>query len=223
MMKINIRIIIILILFFAVNSVFAQSDSNNSVLFNYAIKNNFQYFYQNKLNSAEFQLIAPSFFLRTRSGNAHEFELSQLVFWKSDTRDKGFYNASLHKNFFIAIRYQYNYYFIKRPVKFSPYLGATVLSNFEVFNTKPEKAGQFESKFTGFGTTVALAPGINYNISKRVFLDFNIPLEFYSFNYNQNKIENPTLTNNEKKHSETKNDMPLEDILKFRFGLGINF
>ena len=95
----------------------------------------------------------------------------------------------------------------------------------EAFIHSSKETNKSEESFpaTGFNASLKLAvvPRVQYDLTSKLFLDLNIPIQFMSFGLDYNTIENPILTDQQKKQGGFDFDLTGEVLL--RLGLGYRF
>jgi outer membrane protein W len=100
-----------------------------------------------------------------------------------------------HNNFSFSLRYQYNYFFIKKPSMFAPYLGISVLLNSSKFYQYSYSSYNlnYYTRQNSFNYTFAAVPGIQFNPGNKFYLDLSIPLNIWEGDYYIRKTNNPSL------------------------------
>ncbi|MBX9850586.1 MAG: hypothetical protein K2X86_02390 [Cytophagaceae bacterium] len=108
----------------------------------------------------------------------------------------------------------------------APYLGVSALYGF----TRDKQSSYIYSSKIDIKVThlymavqAAIVPGVQYNLSDRIHLDFNVPITLMRFSYFYNKYINPTQTNGKDHYSYSDAfSFFKKDYMIARLGLGIN-
>ena len=133
---------------------------------------------------------------KTQNGDSHSFGLANLGFgWRGRARDQ-FGTRSGAFSFQGGLRYEYTWNILKgpEPKKWEPYLGvgAFVGTSYEPGILPTTNAFPFQefvaSKTWRFYAGAELIPGIKWNISDRVFLDFALPIQYMPKVYNTTRF-----------------------------------
>jgi len=180
-----------------------------------------------------FQLLHPTIAFQWKTKkkeNFHEIELSSFSFRRTNTMDEKITDStnisqiisgSEETNCSIAARYEYIFTFFKtKDRKFLPSLGLGINSYFLQSSTRPKTADLFPVSDRIIGSKVFLTPRINYFISPKLFLDFNIPLCILDLNLQTSKKENPILPLDQRSVS-TFRFQQFPTVFSARIGLGI--
>jgi hypothetical protein len=180
-----------------------------------------------------FQLLHPTIAFQWKTKkkeNFHEIELSSFSFRRTDameekvtdsTSSSQIISGSQETNCFIAARYEYIFTFFKtKDKKFLPSLGLGINSYFLQSSTLPKTADLFPVSETLIGSKVFLTPRINYYLSPKLFLDFNIPLCIMDFNLKSSRKENPVLPINQQRISVFQFQQ-FPTVFSARIGVGI--
>lgn len=175
-------------------------------------------FFNEKLN--------PTFAInkRTHKGNRHEIELT--AFAVNETSNRTTYSnpgisqvatgGSVQESKF-ALRYEYIYVFLKDK-KIQPSIGGAVSPYYAKYNFTPLSSSVFPFKEYAFGIQTFIIPRISYNISKRFFVDLNVPLKITENQFSSRHEYNPTEQNNT---SNNNSFTAFEDMFYARLGIGI--
>ena len=180
-----------------------------------------------------FQLLHPTIAFQWKTKkkeNFHEIELSSFSFRRTNTMDEKITDStnisqiisgSEETNCSIAARYEYIFTFFKtKDKKFLPSLGLGINSYFLQSSTLPKTADLFPVSETLIGSKVFLTPRINYYLSPKLFLDFNIPLCIMDFNLKSSRKENPVLPINQQRISVFQFQQ-FPTVFSARIGVGI--
>ena len=180
-----------------------------------------------------FQLLHPTIAFQWKTKkreNFHEIELSSFRFQKKNAVEEmitdslnltQIISGSAETNFSIAVRYEYIFTFFKtKDRKFLPSLGLGINSYFLQSSTLPKTADLFPVSETLIGSKVFLTPRINYYLSPKLFLDFNIPLCIMDFNLKSSRKENPVLPINQQRISVFQFQQ-FPTVFSARIGVGI--
>jgi len=180
-----------------------------------------------------FQLLHPTIAFQWKTKkkeNFHEIELSSFSFRRTNTMDEKITDStnisqiisgSEETNCSIAARYEYIFTFFKtKDRKFLPSLGLGINSYFLQSSTRPKTADLFPVSDRIIGSKVFLTPRINYFITPKLFLDFNIPLCIMDFNLKSSRKENPVLPINQQRISVFQFQQ-FPTVFSARIGVGI--
>lgn len=162
---------------------------------------------------------------QTNKGNRHEVELT--AFAVNETSNRTTYSnpgtsqiatgGSVQESKF-ALRYEYIYVFLKDK-RFQPSIGGAISPYYAKYNFTPLTTAAYPFKEYAFGVQTFIIPRITYNISKRFFLDLNIPLKITENQFSSRYEYNPTEQNNT---SNNNSFTAFEDMFYARLGIGVN-
>jgi hypothetical protein len=180
-----------------------------------------------------FQLLHPTIAFQWKTKkkeNFHEIELSSFSFRRTNTMDEKITDStnlsqiisgSEEINFSIAARYEYIFTFFKtKDRKFLPSLGLGINSYFLQSSNRPKTADLFPVSDRIIGSKVFLTPRINYFITPKLFLDFNIPLCILDVNLQTKEKQNPILPIDQQSVS-TIRFQQFPTVFSARIGVGI--
>lgn len=178
------------------------------------------------------QLFHPTvaFRIKNERDNFHEMELTQFEWDKDDNSTVYTYPngmvlpASGSKTTItgIALRYEYVVNFFKQKNgRWMPAIGFGAMPYFQRSHTEPFLSNEYPETQTKFGMKTFIVPRINYAVSRKFFVDFNIPLCVSDIYYNKGNANNPNLSIAEQQSSTINFDAG-KNILSFRLGLGMN-
>lgn len=133
---------------------------------------------------------SPSISWGKEFGNYNEVELTNLRFQKNNT----------FKDIEIGIKYSYNWRLFNKSEtsRFSYYLGAGVGTlynrnkhNMEAFIYGEEGCdyGYWTSTNNRYEASISVIPRVNYRISKRLYLDLNLPYDIYSYSSSTKRVD----------------------------------
>jgi outer membrane protein W len=151
------------------------------------------YFYKNFHNAGTgFSGFTPVVtFQNTVSRNMHEIELS--VF--NGRRDK--FNVGIGNNYSFGLRYQFDYFFIKRPSMFSPYIGISFLFYYDRYNFSGNNSPAYNSYSWAFLYNYnSLVPGIQYYPHNRLYLDLSLPINLFETQSGKLHYNDPAYSKN---------------------------
>ncbi len=100
------------------------------------------------------------------------------------------------------------------------YVGISGEPNIFIFKTSPLNDKTFNQSYSELNTIFAITPRYILNISKSCFIDFNIPLPFYSYAIKHEFINDPILPTNARRKTSTIGTF-LPYNYQIRLGLGI--
>lgn len=165
-----------------------------------------------------------------KKGNTHEFELTNIGINAQDNRSTVYYsnqnitavttgNKIYETN--IVLRYEYILNLLKKSnSRVHPSLGFAASPYYTRYNLIPYVTSTFPTKDTYIGMRAFIVPRVSYDITKRLFIDLNIPLCLTDFNYNIYKERNPTKSMSEQEIS-TANFSMLPAYFSARLGVGL--
>lgn len=122
----------------------------------------------------------------TERGNSHEWGISHIQFGQKPSSRDQFGNVSKGNAFEGGLRYQYTWNFLKgpQPKTFEPYLGlgAFVSTRYSStsYSIQPPSSNSpvsISNDTWGISAGVEIVPGLKWNIDKRFFLDFSLPIQ----------------------------------------------
>lgn len=162
---------------------------------------------------------------RTKNGNRHEVELT--AFAVNETTNRTTYNNNSQSPIYMggavqeskfALRYEYIYVLLKDK-KLQPSVGAAVSPYYAKYNFTPLTTAAYPFKEYAFGIQTFIIPRISYNISKRFFVDLNVPLKITEAQFSSRREYNPTEQNNT---SHNSSFTAFQDMFYARLGIGVN-
>lgn len=174
-------------------------------------------------------IIHPAFAINfgNKAGNRHELELTSLAVKKFDNKtvlDSPLLittNGSLVYETNIAVRYEYIINLNKKAgAKFVPAIGLAASPYYTRYNYVPYVTSTYPVRETFIGLRTFVVPRINYNISKRIFLDLNIPVCITDVQGSYHKEQNPTLSTD----AQVRNTGNFDAVPKYfslRLGVGV--
>jgi outer membrane protein W len=180
--------------------------------------------YQYKNSTVQIGNIGLGYTLKSRKNfNSHDIELSNSGFHTykniSDNQEK--YSSNTQD---ITLRYQYNYFFIKRSnLLFSPYLGASCLLSFSRYRSITESSVSYHNSHRldiNLADQFALVPGIQYRLSSRVYLDLSIPINILRGSFSQSSDKEYPQFNSLEKYADQFSFFK-KDYYQIRMGVGI--
>lgn len=135
------------------------------------------------------------------NGNFHEVELSELVLSRERDVTSGtssfsgqtfrWENGTTVSDIVIAMRYEYNVAFLQKPeARFGLYFGVAVRPYFSMFWFDPEGGAPNSNRGNSIGGTFSVVPRLNYYISRKCFLDLNIPVSAFDLDRTWSKTAN---------------------------------
>lgn len=164
---------------------------------------------------------------RNKDHNYHELELSRVsvrstsvnptILTSQTSLPQGYRLNTTH----IALRYEFIIPFIKkRQALFVPAIGAAVMPYYSRYSLKPYSTADVPVTSSTLGAQTFIIPRLQVNISKRVFIDANIPVCIADVGTKRINIQDPTLPSHAQQYSLA--DMQfLPKFYSARLGLGI--
>ncbi len=166
---------------------------------------------------------------QNEKGNSNELELSGFELGKASTQTElnggsGAGSITAGSNIIttnITIRYEYIVNLKKtEPSKIAPSISFGGSPYYRLYKYEPKISSEFPASQQDIGLDIFVTPRLNYNLTSRVFLDINIPICVFDFNYLVNKQDNPEVVVSERTSSEINIDM-FPKILSGRIGIGL--
>lgn len=147
--------------------------------------------------------------LRNKDGNYHELELSQVGVRSTEfgtlTHGPG---ATIYRPDYrllathIAARYEFILPLIKkRNARFVPAAGLAVMPYYSRNRLTPYSNANVPITMSALGAKTFLIPHLQVNLSKRIFIDANIPICLTDFSTVRQDIKDPTLPVNAQKYT----------------------
>jgi len=171
-----------------------------------------------------------AFQIKNKRNNIHEIELTDLSVARNTFKNSLSYNptqplallnGSKVTATHISLRYEYIRTFSKKiNSRFMPSLGFGILPYYQRNSYKPALSTDYIAKRTVLGAKGFLIPRVCYNVSKRLFVDLNIPMCFVDVNAKIDNLNNPNLPVSEQSNTITNAEM-LPDFFSLRLGLGL--
>ncbi|MCB0733179.1 MAG: hypothetical protein H6608_05045 [Flavobacteriales bacterium] len=162
------------------------------------------------------------------SGAIHEFELSRLSFWNRDNQvvvqDSLFLPMTISganvRGVYAAARYEYMQELHKTDEnrKTKIYLGGSAQPFFYRNVVRPLNSQSFPTTDISAGIKLALIPRVTQNLTDKLFLDVNIPIQMVTTDVTHNRVENPSFTASQQSISTINFMMDMKYML--RAGIG---
>lgn len=174
--------------------------------------------------------ITPGFAWFHQNGNFQEFELIRLSVYHSETalftqnnQTGGLTNKNQTVNssqFALVTRYEYNRQMGRKNEnkKLTWYAGMAVRPFYTFYKFLPQSSNSFPEKSHAFGLSLAVVPRINYALSKKWFIDVNIPITLAENRNQALRVQNPAFTAQQQK-SFTVNYTLFPSHFSGRFGI----
>lgn len=170
---------LISVILFLCSSLFSQStlspSSGNkgvSLKLHTAVSANFE-----PLLKYEASPLIPGIRLETSQGNIHQLELLHLVgnlgeMLPNNTRE----------GFALGLRYEYAWALTQVDLSpWRPYLGFGVLESFHSWISERELSVSPSQRDKSNLIRLSLVPSIQYELGKKLFIDFSLPISFFDF------------------------------------------
>lgn len=116
------------------------------------------------------------------------------------------------------IRYQHK---IKKAPKITLEIGGGGQPFYYWSKVNPLVSQSFPSRFQSLGLRAYLVPGVSYLISKKCYLNLNLPIDLMQFSLNNQIVQNPSFTSQQQR-TTTFNYESFEQKICLRMGIGIN-
>lgn len=189
------------------------------------IKNRESYAIQTSVSDYIQPSLAVSF--GNKNHNYHELELSRISVRSTSVNPMlqtsqanlplGYRLNTTH----IAMRYEFIIPFIKRKeALFVPAVGAAVMPYYSRYSLQPYSTADVPVTSSTLGAQTFIIPRLQVNLSKRVFIDANVPVCITDFGAKRNHIQDPTLPVNAQQYTIADVQF-LPGVYTARLGLGI--
>ncbi len=164
--------------------------------------NNDRYDYRPQAETYDFVHPSVSVMIKTKRGNFHELEISEVDFKKTDITQRlqdqsGNYYYMLNykvNDTRLALRYEYIIALIKRDnAKLIPSVGWAAMPYYYRFAQVPYITSDYPITTTILGVRSFITPRMQLNVSKRVFIDANVPICILDMGTTKQDIANPTI------------------------------
>ncbi|HEY9176499.1 MAG TPA: hypothetical protein VIN07_02360 [Flavipsychrobacter sp.] len=162
------------------------------------IRNRDSYAVQTSISDYIQPSLAVSF--RNKKHNYHELELSRVSVRSTSVNPMiQTSQVSLPSGYRLntanfAMRYEFIVPFIKRKqALFVPAVGAAVMPYYSRYSLQPYSPADVPVTSSTLGAQTFIIPRLQVNISKRIFIDANVPVCIIDFGTKRNHIQDPTL------------------------------
>ena len=183
-----------------------------------------------KNNAFDLGYVSPAIAFSTKRGNFHELELSRLQINQSDGITEIDYGGEYPQiiagekvtNIFIALRYEYNLFFIKKDAakKWHPSVGFAARPFYSRYTFNPKLSTVFSSKESNTGVLFSIVPRIAYNLSERWYLDLNVPINAGVLKIRNRRVDDPAIPQNQRSITTIDAEVfPSEYLVRFGVGL----
>lgn len=210
---------------------FAQEEKNTQ--YQFKVYSNFEYTLSDFVDIVEYKSfqfdITPSFVI-SKPKVSHEIGISKLhighdsSYKKEETLPDGSVIAAegaKQSHFHLNIRYEYGLNLIKINKKHQLSIATSVEPYIWFDKSIPRTSENFPNRLTTVGSKFHLTPRATFSLSERLFLDVNMPIEIMDVYRLSNYTENPILTEEQRRYSDTRSDF-FDSVFQFRIGLGFN-
>jgi outer membrane protein W len=171
------------------DSVTVKSRYIKSVKLNFGYKHYTDFDIINNSNSGSvshpysyFKNIGIGLLLKSRKTfNTHEVEIGNLTFNKFNYKNQTDSTTQYGNSQNATIRYEFNYFFLVKPSRFSPYVGADILISYSRDKRTSSKlqSNAYTNTARELGLQMSIVPGIQFLLNNRIYFDFSIPLTVY--------------------------------------------
>ncbi len=215
----HVIIVIAYLLFGIIEAKGNTSEVNDSSRSKFSVKINLILIDQNQFNNANLDNFSPSFLIRNKRGDHFEFGLLSLLFGL-DHATRGDTLLAQVRFGSIGLKSQYNFRIIKRQVSVEPYLSGALA--FYYYHTKHIPALNYSYYiFNKYTAVLSLTPGVRWNISQRVFLDFEAHIPTLSFLSIRSHSRDPSLLTFGPDYSIDRFEaLRMNDFFYYSLGLG---
>jgi hypothetical protein len=152
---------------------------------------------------SNFNFGALSFALEINNSKSISQEIEVMPFWynqqeKTSTIIDSLNNAQVFDggkftSYNSTLRYQLNFHFLPEK-KIRPYLGLSSQLFYSLFKFEPKVSNSYPFNSQNFGISISVVPGIEFEITKVLSLDLNIPINLYELKLVREILDNPTLS-----------------------------
>lgn len=237
------KLIIILIVLFTTTISFAQQKTKNPASYSIKLYNlsvwdkstfanpsrthsRYPYTFSNRENTS---FLHPSFALQWSRKKIQEIELSFLEINKRNTSKTTVYDSmnnvvliayNVQNNTNITVRYEYIWQFLKNTHTINPSIGFAASPYYQRERIIAYSSNVFSEQMTAVGVRMFVTPRAQWNITRRSFMDVNVPICISDFRATMYKIDNPLLARDERNYAVSDfNTLP--KYYSFRIGVGI--
>ncbi len=238
------RLGIVLLLFIAIN-IFGQDtdkDIDIKLYTNYNYTPKYIYYSNDTVNGIEnieynkvgvFNL-SPALVFNNKKGNSSEIEISRFRYKTVFDKKYNIYDSTgvvintisgkNTKEFEVFIRYEYDIALFKKKEwkVLKPIIGFSAISFYKSQKSASLLSTDFPVSTSSMGVFLSVIPKLEYNINRKLYMDFNIPINIATVHYSIYKDENPSLiaANRTKKIIDFYNT-PLSFAIRLGVGLKI--
>ena len=218
----HVIIVIAYLLFGIIEAKGNTSEVNDSSRSKFSVKINLLLieptfgFHNTNLNN-----FSPSLLIRNKRGDHFEFGLLNLL-TGLDHVTSGDTAIARVRFGSIGLKSQYNFRIIKRQVRVEPYLGSALGIYYYYANYIPF-TNYSHYTFRLYTAVLSLTPGVRWNISKRVFLDFEAHIPALSFFSIRSHSSDPSLLTFREDYSIDRFEaLEIDAFFYYSLGLGFN-
>jgi len=194
------------------NQAFAQEEKNTQYQFKvysnieYTSVKNVDVYYKSK--SFNFGNITPSFII-SKPKVSHEIGISRLSIGQRNY-EQGEVSGSIlmvtegsnSTHFYLNMRYEYIVNLMKIKNKHQLSIAASAEPYIEYGKSIPRTSASFPVRYSTLGNKLHLIPRVTFPLSKRLFLDVNMPIEMMHLYRAITYTENPALTEAQRRFSD---------------------
>lgn len=189
------------------------------------IRNRENYAIQTSVSDYIVPSVAVTF--RNKSHNYHEVELSRIIVRSTSvnqaiqTSQTNLPQGYMLNTMNIAMRYEFTMPFIKHKQSlFVPAVGVAVMPYYSRYSLRPYSTADIPVTSATLAVQTFIVPRLQVNVSKRIFIDANIPVCITDIGTKRNNIQDPTLPVNAQRYSIADVQL-LPGIYTARLGCGI--
>jgi len=177
-------------------------------------------YYTRQFSNNDFTIgtISPSFSVRTKRNNFHEFELNQLSF----TKTEGGITTSYQQNF--GIQYQFIYLLIRDGYhRINPFMASSVGFDFFRSRIEPKTSATFAASNTNYVIIVDIILGASFRIVRSFYVELSLPTDFFFHGGQFQNYQNPTLSPHQQKTGGYDNEIFPLNVFQVKFSGGFFF
>ena len=209
-------------------SIFHLSAQNNSIRL-YSNFNRIAYFGgQSMFKQFSFGYFSPSISFNKDNGNFHEVELTTFGFGQNENSqsiidingNSQLISGEIVKRFNFGAKYEFSYKIFKQSnSRLSYYIGSSYSLGYSWNSRTPKLSSQYKTSSIQVSNIISLVPRLNFNLSDKWFIDFNIPINLIDFLIVRSKYMDPVLPINQQTGSYSDVNF-LPNTINFKLGIG---
>jgi hypothetical protein len=221
----KIKLISVLLIFLCALQVSAQKKSDyKGAVSGKEVKVNINYTFDRETKTHSFGNIAPVLMIKTKRNHFNEIELNTLGLKRfTDSYNDPWGNpveADI-REFSAGIRYQFSFRLIKKEGTLNPFIGLSALSLYSNTGNTPKVTYAYPRVTRHFNEVIAVVPHLRYNMSDRVFMNFDFPIQVMNFEYIFQEVRNPAIPIRQQRNSGIETHFEFMPVIHARLGVGV--